>query len=258
MRRQLVRRASKAARFARGTGFFSLLLAVLATLLFRNNLLDALAFGVVMLLAAGIAVLAWVFGLAGLWKLWNEGAKAGTASLIGIVLAGVTLAPFAIAAVQSARVPALNDITTDLADPPVFPVGARVDVVAPFTPPPPADEAARMQAAAYPDLSPRLLDNTPSEAIAAVRRAAQTLGWTATTRGGSLEVPSGALLAFESRSLLFGFTDDIVVRLRPAGEQLVLDVRIAGRFGGSDLGAHAKAIRAFQQALDTALQARAP
>ena len=46
-------------------------------------------------------------------------------------------------------------------------------------------------------------------------------------------------------SFWFGFRDDIVVRIRPAGTGSILDVRSTSRVGVSDLGANAKRVRAF-------------
>lgn len=254
MRRQLVRRLSKSARFAQATGFFSLLLAVIATLMFRQRSLDEISFLIVMLVAAACALLALLFGMAGLWKLWNEGAKAGGASLRGMAMASLTLAPFAVAGALLAVTPALSDITTDLADPPAFPIGARVILPVNFQSRTPQAVADVMQAQAYPDLASRILAVPPAEALDAVNAAAKALGWTPTANAGSLDSPKGALRAFEAHSFVFGFTDDVVVRLRGEGERLVLDVRSASRFGGADLGANARRIRAFQLALDEALR----
>jgi hypothetical protein len=253
MRRQLVRRRSKSARLAQGTGFFSLLLAVLATLLFRGGILDVAAFLGVLIVAGAIAVLAMLLGLAGLWKLWREGAKAGGASLRGIVLAAATLSPFVAAAVLGAGLPMINDVSTDPANPPEFPIGARQIINAPFGLAEENPDIADLQAEAYPDLSSRIVQAGFGETLDAVNAAAEKLGWVPTSNGGGITLPSGALRAFESRTFIFGFTDDVVVRLLPAGDRIVLDVRSAGRFGKSDLGNNARRIRAFYAALDEVL-----
>ncbi|MCU0831724.1 MAG: DUF1499 domain-containing protein [Rhizobiaceae bacterium] len=257
MRRTLVRRVSKSARFAQGTAFFSVMLLVLAGALFRFGRLDEITLSLTFIIAALIAGLAILFALAGLWKLWREGAKAGGASLRALVMAAITLAPFAFVGVQSFRFPAIYDVSTDLSNPPQFPVGAHRRVALPFVVEPPRSTAAIVQAQAYPDLASRVLDVGPAEAVAAIAAAARQLGWTPTMGAGGLDAPQGLLRAFEARTLLLGFTDDVVVRLLPAGESLVLDVRSASRFGQSDLGANAARIRAFMAALDAALAEQA-
>ena len=55
-----------------------------------------------------------------------------------------------------------------------------------------------------------------------------------------------------SNTLLFGFKDDIVVRVTPQGSGSVVDVRSLSRVGGSDFGANAKRVRAYLQRVATA------
>jgi len=46
-------------------------------------------------------------------------------------------------------------------------------------------------------------------------------------------------------TLMFGFKDDIVVRITPQDGGSVVDVRSLSRVGGSDFGANAKRVRAY-------------
>ena len=46
-------------------------------------------------------------------------------------------------------------------------------------------------------------------------------------------------------TLLFGFKDDVVIRVRPQAQGSIIDVRSLSRVGGSDFGTNAKRIRAF-------------
>ena len=50
-------------------------------------------------------------------------------------------------------------------------------------------------------------------------------------------------------ALLFGFMDDIVIRITPAGSGSRVDVRSESRVGRSDLGANAGRIREFLRQL---------
>jgi uncharacterized protein (DUF1499 family) len=54
-------------------------------------------------------------------------------------------------------------------------------------------------------------------------------------------------------SLLFGFKDDVVVRVVPAPGGTKVDVRSQSRVGRSDLGVNAKRVRAFQEKLKASL-----
>jgi uncharacterized protein (DUF1499 family) len=49
---------------------------------------------------------------------------------------------------------------------------------------------------------------------------------------------------------LFGFKDDIVVRIRPAPQGSRLDIRSVSRVGRSDLGVNAQRIRAYLAKLE--------
>ena len=47
----------------------------------------------------------------------------------------------------------------------------------------------------------------------------------------------------------FGFKDDVVIRVRPAGGDTRIDVRSLSRVGGGDVGKNAQRIRAYVSAL---------
>ena len=245
MRRQIIRRVSKSATAGQAFGFFSLVLGVVATAAHRLNGLDTLSFLISGMVAAAIALIALSCSALGLWRMWSEGAKAGGAILRTVIFAGLTLSPFAIAIVLGAQTPLINDVSTDWVTPPEFPIGSRIDLTPPIAEPKSPAEIAQLQSEAYPDLVTQQLNIEPQLAKQIIAAAAKSMGWTQTTQSGSLATPDGLSQAFESRSLIFGFTDDIVVRLKRADNGFLLDVRSTGRAGLADLGAHAKHIRGF-------------
>ena len=53
---------------------------------------------------------------------------------------------------------------------------------------------------------------------------------------------------------VFQFVDDVVIRVRPAGDGSVVDLRSNSRVGGGDLGANAARIRAFREKLSAIVQ----
>jgi uncharacterized protein (DUF1499 family) len=59
------------------------------------------------------------------------------------------------------------------------------------------------------------------------------------------EAPQEGRLEATATSLLFGFKDDIVVRVAADGAGSRIDVRSASRVGGSDFGANAARVREF-------------
>ena len=179
------------------------------------------------LIAATLGILSWTKG---------GGAIALVPSVIGLCVAAVPLAGIARAKTH----PMIHDLSTDLENPPEF---ARLLALREGAPNPPSydgPEAANLQRQGYPDLQALKLANPPSEAFGLANRAARELGWTV----ASEDAAQLRIEAFET-SRLFGFTDDIVVRIRPEGPGSRLDVRSKSRIGLSDLGANAARIRKF-------------
>jgi uncharacterized protein (DUF1499 family) len=62
------------------------------------------------------------------------------------------------------------------------------------------------------------------------------------------DAPAGRIEA-TATTRWFGFKDDVVVRIEPAGEGSRIDVRSVSRVGGSDVGTNAKRIRAYLRRL---------
>jgi uncharacterized protein (DUF1499 family) len=155
----------------------------------------------------------------------------------GALLVGV----LALSAQPGAGLPPINDITTDLENPPAFPsdpAGLGRDMSYP-------PEFVPQVEAAYPDLTSLVVSSEPPEALALAEQTARELGWEVV----EADPASGTLLARQTTQI-FRFVDDVVVRVRPAaGGGAVIDVRSKSRDGRGDLGANASRIRAFTATL---------
>jgi uncharacterized protein (DUF1499 family) len=185
-------------------------------------------------LLAGL--LALVLGLVGLATTRASSGRAGRAhALTGLLLGAAVVACVAVAAGPGIGVPAINDITTDPSDPPVFADPARSY---------PGEEFARAQRAAYPDLAPIRFEGTPDAAFAAALAAAGRLGWEIVRQ----DAEEGTFEATDT-TVVFRFVDDVAVRVRPDGGGAKIDVRSKSRDGKGDLGANAARIRALRDAL---------
>ena len=57
--------------------------------------------------------------------------------------------------------------------------------------------------------------------------------------------PASLRIEATDTTLFFGFKDDIVIRVRPAAQGSIVDVRSLSRIGGSDVGANARRVRAY-------------
>ena len=136
-------------------------------------------------------------------------------------------------------VPRINDITTDLADPPalVQTLEMRREAV---TPPAYNKEFANQQREGYPDIQPILLKLPAGDVFKRVDKVAMAMGWDVVARA-----PAEGRLEAIASSMWFGFHDDIVVRIRAEAGGSRIDIRSKSRVGRSDLGVNANRIRDF-------------
>lgn len=182
-----------------------------------------IGFGIFVLSAlAGLIAVAW-----GLVARLRRG-HGLVAALLGLVPVAAVVVPAAMS--MSAGAPRINDITTDLADPPAL---TRDGVPKPY-PQGFVDEVKR----GYPDLVPSRVPAPPAEVMAAARALVEARGW-------ALQAAGEGTLHAVAETGIFRFQDDVVVRVRADGAGSVVDVRSASRVGQGDLGANAARIRAF-------------
>ena len=148
---------------------------------------------------------------------------------------------------EAARHPAINDVTTDLANPPRFleatnlPANAGRDMTFP------SDFAAIIREH-YPEATPLRLDQAPELVYRRALGIAASRGfqWTVTAKK-----PEEFRFEAVSETRVFRWKDDVVVRIQPDGDGggSIVDMRSKSREGKSDLGANARRIRKFFEAL---------
>lgn len=158
-------------------------------------------------------------------------------SLIGL---GASLPIVAMAAQweYAARTnPPINDISTDIEDPPVF-----WDMPNPSEYP--GTVTAALQRANYPDLATLILNIPPERAHALALALVKDKGWEIVANE-----PGDGRIEAVARSALYGFKDEIVVRIAATAGGARVDVRSRSRLGRIDRGVNAKRIRAFLVAL---------
>jgi uncharacterized protein (DUF1499 family) len=139
----------------------------------------------------------------------------------------------------------IHDITTDTEDPPQFVALLALRRTTYNGPEYGGDEIARIQKAAYPDIRPRDLADTPARAFERALRAARGMGWAVVAA-----VPEDGRIEATATTPLLRFKDDVVIRVTARGAGSRIDVRSKSRLGRSDLGANAKRIRRYFRALD--------
>jgi uncharacterized protein (DUF1499 family) len=203
----------------------------------------------------GIATLGYVFwvaagtaafcALAVVWAAVRADSGAIVMGLVGLALAGVTAwVPYDLRMTANA-VPSIHDITTDTANPPQFVKVAAVRK--PDDHPVAYDNVGEQQRKAYPDLAPLVLKAPRDKVFAAAQGALASMG---------LELveadPAQGRIEATATSMLFGFKDDVVVRIADDPNGTKVDVRSKSRVGRNDFGMNAKRIRAFQEKLKAA------
>ena len=157
---------------------------------------------------------------------------------IGVAAAVVALAVTGWQYRLTTIVPVINDITTDIADPPVF-AAMELRGGQPLEYDPAKSEPQRR---GYPHIETQRSSLAPEEALERAVARARQMGWEVVASG-----PQGEDLTVEAvaTTFWFGFVDDVVVRIRPDGTGSLVDIRSASRVGLSDLGANANRIDAF-------------
>ena len=147
------------------------------------------------------------------------------------------------AAAMGGDAPSINDITTDLDNPPEF-ESARIvpDYVGRDMSYP--TEFIEIVRQSYPDLEPLRLASPPDVTFERAIATAESLGWEIVSRSESRGV-------FDAQhvSRIFRFVDDITLRIVADGQGSLVDMRSKSRDGQSDLGANAARIRLYFDAL---------
>jgi uncharacterized protein (DUF1499 family) len=193
------------------------------------------------------SLLALVMGLVGVFLTRGERDPKGQQSAwLGAASGTLIITLSVILAAQGIGSPPINDITTDLADPPAFATASEVPDYAGRDMQYPA-EFVPIVKAAYPQLGPVRTAMSRDEAYEQAVRVAEGLGWTIVHRD-----PTGGRFDARDTSLLFRFVDDIALRVRSEGSGAVIDLRSKSRDGKGDLGVNAARIEEFKEAFATA------
>lgn len=192
---------------------------------------DLAGWGVWIALAGVIVALA---ALAGAIRNSNGAIIALIGLILSLPVAGLGVA-FEIAARTT---PPINDISTDTEDPPVFWFTATPTDY-------PAQNAAP-QRSAYPDVRSLNLSIPIDDAFAKALALVETRGWEVLSAD-----PAENQIEAIARSRVFGFQDEVAVRVIETEGGTRIDMRSRSRLGQIDRGANARRIEAFLAALQT-------
>jgi uncharacterized protein (DUF1499 family) len=168
---------------------------------------------------------------------------ATTLALTGVVLGLVAVIPTYAWQRRLRTAPPIQDLTTDLDNPPAFvaiaPLRTGADVALDRAP-----LLVTQQRDGYPDLAPVTLSLPPDRVFNRALDVIQRLGWETVDS----DQAAGRIEATDT-SAWFGFKDDVVVRVTPWGTGARVDVRSVSRLRRNDGGEGAQRIRDFLDAL---------
>ncbi len=164
------------------------------------------------------------------------------------ILVVVAIMPFFVVLISAASglsYPPINDITTDLENPPVFVQALESNPDRDMAYP---EEFKAIVQEKYTDLAPLMVGETPERVFQrALELAEAQSGWTVTN-----EELSKLTIEGEAQSYFFGFIDDFVIRVSESEGGARVDMRSKSRDGKGDLGANAKRIQSFFDQLSAA------
>jgi uncharacterized protein (DUF1499 family) len=136
--------------------------------------------------------------------------------------------------------PPINDITTDVANPPAFVAVVPLRAGSPVSTTYPGAETAAKQQGAFPDIRPFDLALPPAAAFARALDVAKGFGWAIAAAD-----PADGRIEATATTPWFGFRDDIVIRVTQTATGSRIDIRSLSRVGRGDRGTNAKRVRAF-------------
>jgi hypothetical protein len=238
---------------------FSALAAIVTVALHRFSLLPtsvAITLAIAVLAGALLAlVMAAVAGL-DIWVTGRQGAaRVFCGAIVALTLLGIPAGAWA----YSRNWPEINDVSTDLVEPPDFteakderPAGANsVDY--------PGERFADLQRASYPDLKSLVLPRPADDAYELVLQALGKLKYKTT-----LELPpeteenAPGFIEFSDHTLVLGLVDDVVIRVLDEDQSSRIDIRSASRYAPFDFGRNAERVRTLLKQIVTRFEASVP
>lgn len=232
------------------TGYFMSLggvgLFVLSVIMLRFAITDYKLPVLIILIASLIAVGALLLSLGAL--VFGQMSQLNLPrSIIAVVLSAAIFVPVFLAGRALDGVPLINDIMTDTDNPPLFEMvptlRKSIDNSLELS-----DKRLAFHKKHYGEMQPLIVSGAPDRHFEKVVALAEARGWKLVAANKA----KGVVEATET-SALFGFKDDVVIRLTAKGDTTRIDMRSASRQGQSDFRVNASRIEAFLADLKTAL-----
>lgn len=252
MRREFVRRPSRAARLALPPAVFAPVLGGVATIFHRLGWMEDQNFIIVLFVSFLLALAGAGLALMGLRSLWTRASLGGLRSAAALFFTLPVLVPAGLAVWLASTTAPLSDVSTDVDDPPRFSNAAASRRAANVNEPPRLKPDLQKQF--YPAATGRRYQLSADAIHAHVIALVDEAGWTVR---GNAAFNAGAgewQIEAEVTTPVTGFRDEVIIRLTDEGESTFVDMRSASMFGANDLGTNARRIVDFMKSLDLRVQ----
>ncbi len=246
------------ARWTGRVAVFSLVLAVVAIVGHRFFGMSTPVLLSMLMAAFAGAMLGLILALLASVRIWRHGGTGAARIVIAIVIGFGMIAWPASFYSEIKRLPMLNDVTTDSANPPVFTTVASFREGASANGVNYKPAFAELQHKAYPDIEPMIINRSVEETfdlvVAAVRKLRMRIVRESTPDAQNHE---GSLEAVD-HTLIMGFADDIAIRVTGNEIESRIDIRSASRYGRHDLGRNVERVREVMREIVARLEATIP
>lgn len=191
------------------------------------------------------------------WTIWaliandSDGRPYGLIGLIGVI---ILLANPVTEYWDHVGLPPVPDVSTDTEHPPVFVALLSQRQGAKTSPDYEGDKTivfdgktstmSLLQHKYYTDIHSAAILISPERLFKRAVAASYAMGWNIVAI-----VPDEGRIEATDTTFFFGFTDDIVIRVKPAGMGAKLDIRSKARADGDDLGRNVRRVRDFMAKL---------
>ncbi len=228
-----------------GIAFVSAVAAVLAGLGTRWGWWDFRTGFMILRCAVWAGLAAAAISLYATFVAWRHGyRRAIVFGIHGLIIGALVFGVPSYLVNEGRKLPPIHDITTDTDDPPAFVAVLPLRKNAPNPAQYAGAELAAQQKQGYPGLAPLVLPIPPRATFDLALDIARRSGWEIVAA-----VPEDNRIEATATTDWFGFKDDIVIRIKPAGTGSRVDMRSVSRVGRSDLGTNARRIRDFLRQL---------
>jgi len=242
---------SRLAVWSSRLAWFAIAVAGLSVIIMRSGLLEivpALATFAAALVCAGLAIL---LAFASFIVIWRQGSTGLGRALLGLLLGTALLAYPAYLGLRASKLPAIDDITTDFANPPRFDVLARLRPRG--TSDYPGAKVAALQRAGYPEVVPLQVDMPVKPVYDIVLKLAAKRKWLVVDARPPAGNRRDGVIEAVARTPILGFRDDVAIRVSPLRDGARVDMRSASRYGFHDFGTNARRVRALLDDIDDAV-----